>query len=94
MEDKEMKILCYADDAVILSEDEDNLQRLLYKLQQIAKTFKMQISIKKTKSPSISRNPRKCKLAIYDQSVEQEMSFKYLVANITSNRNLKDEVKV
>ncbi|XP_044760217.1 uncharacterized protein LOC123317675 [Coccinella septempunctata] len=91
MGNKEIKIVCYADDAVIISEDEDNLQRLLYKFQQIAEAFN--ISVKKTKSFTVSREPRRCKLAIYDQSVEQLMSFKYLGANITSNRNLKNEVK-
>jgi len=45
MGDKEIKIVCYADDAVIMSEDED-LQRLLYKFKQVGKRFKMQISIK------------------------------------------------
>lgn len=85
--------MCYADDAVIISEDEDNLQRALYRFQQTAETFNMQISVKKTKSFTISREPRRCKLAIYDQSVEQVMSFKYLGANITSNRDLRSEVK-
>lgn len=28
---KELKIICYADNAIIVAEDEDDLQRLLYK---------------------------------------------------------------
>lgn len=93
MGDKDIRIVCYADDAVIISEDEDNLQRLLYKFEQIAATFNMQISVQKTKSLAVSREPRRCKLAVYNRSVEQVMTFKYLGANITSNRNLKEEVK-
>ena len=30
MGDREIKILCYADDAVLIAEDEDDLQRLLF----------------------------------------------------------------
>lgn len=90
---KEIKIVCYADDAVIISEDEDNLQRLLYRFEKAAARFNMVISSEKTQSLTISKEPRRCKLAIYDRSVEQVMSFKYLGANITSNRNLKSEVK-
>lgn len=91
--DKEIKIIRYADDAVIVSEDEDNLRRLLYKFQKTAEEFNMQISVKKTKSLTISKEPRRCKLAIYKQSIEQVMSFKYLGANITSTRNIKEEAK-
>lgn len=93
MGDRGVKIICYADDAVIVSEDEDDLQRLLYKFQQTAQLFNMQISVEKTKSLAISKEPKRCKLAIYDRSVEQVMSFKYLGASITSARNLKEEVK-
>lgn len=36
MERNEIKIVCYADDAVIISENEDNLQKLLYKFEKAA----------------------------------------------------------
>ena len=53
----------------------------------------MVISVQKTKSLGISRESRRYKLAIYNKSVEQTMSFKYLVVNITSIRNVKKEVQ-
>lgn len=37
------------------------------------------------------KEPRKYKLSIYNQNVEQAMFFKYLKANITSAKNLKEE---
>ncbi|XP_056641765.1 uncharacterized protein LOC130448413 [Diorhabda sublineata] len=89
----EFKIVCYADDAVVISEDEDNLQKLLHRFETVAGEFNMIISKQKTQSLTIAREPRRCKLAIYDKSVEQVMSFKYLGVNITSKRNLKQEVK-
>lgn len=90
---KEFKIICYADDAVIISEDEDNLQRLLYRFETAANKLNMTISVQKTQSLTISKEPRRCKLAVYNKSVEQVMSFKYLGVNITSTRNLKQEAQ-
>jgi len=48
MRDKAVKIVCYVDDAVIISKNEDNLQRLLHKLQLIAEKYNMSTSIQKT----------------------------------------------
>ncbi|KAH1011016.1 hypothetical protein HUJ04_000458 [Dendroctonus ponderosae] len=66
---------------------------LLYKFEQTTNKYKMEISTRKTQSLTISKEPRRCKLAVYNQSVEQVMTFKYLGANITSNGNLKEEVR-
>lgn len=90
--DAEVKIVCYADDAVV-SEEEDNLQRLLHQFEMTAERYNMSISIPKTQTLVIAKEPRKCILAVYDKSVEQVMSFRYLGAHITSNRNLKEEVQ-
>ena len=44
----EFQILCYADDAVLIAESEDNLQRMLFEFNQTANKYN--ISIPKTKS--------------------------------------------
>ena len=93
MGESEIKAVCYADDVVLMSEEEDNLQRMLYRFEQAASKTNMQISTSKTQCLVISKFPRRCKLAIYNQSVEQVMQFKYLGACITSDRDLKEEVK-
>lgn len=48
MEDRKIKILYYADDAVLMVEKEDDLQKLLYTFNTIAKELRMTISISKT----------------------------------------------
>ena len=88
-----IKIVCYADDAVLVAEDEDDLQRMLYRFERTAEKFNMVLSVDKTESLAIAKEPKRCKLAIYNQTVNQVMSFKYLGANITSNRDLKEEVR-
>ncbi|KAI4473472.1 hypothetical protein M0804_015332 [Polistes exclamans] len=54
---------------VIMSEDEDDLQRMLYKFEKTASKLNMTISVQKTESLTISKEPRRCKLAVYNQSV-------------------------
>ncbi|XP_057653539.1 uncharacterized protein LOC130892274 [Diorhabda carinulata] len=58
----EFKIVCYADDAVVISEDEDILQKLLHRFETVAGKFNMIISKQKTQSFTIAREPRRCKL--------------------------------
>ena len=69
MGDKDIKIMCYANDAVLILENENNLQRLRF--EQTAKILYMEISIKETKFRRVSKEPTRCKLAIYNPSVEQ-----------------------
>lgn len=42
---EEIKIMCYAHDTVIIAKDEDNLHRLLFRLEQVARRFNKQISV-------------------------------------------------
>ncbi|XP_045470481.1 uncharacterized protein LOC123677812 [Harmonia axyridis] len=88
-----IKIVCYADDAMILAECEDDLQRLLYSFFLEACKFNMQISIPKTKSMATSEEPKRCKLVFADQPIEQVMSFSYLGVEISSNQDRTHEVR-
>jgi hypothetical protein len=49
MGDSEIKIICYADDAVLLSDNEDDLQRMLFNFNKAAKAFNMKIANEKNK---------------------------------------------
>ena len=89
---QEMKIVCYADDAVLISDNEDDLQRLLYTFEKSADRFNMKISIEKTKALTISKQPLRCKLAVYGKPIEQVMEFDYLGVKITSSKDLTSEV--
>ena len=86
MGDKKIKAICYADDVVLISENEDNLQRLLYKFEQTAPAFNMLISTSKTQCLTIAKEPLRYKLAVYGKSIEQVMNFKNLSVTITSSR--------
>lgn len=90
---QEIKIVCYADDAVIISKTKMNCKKMLYRFKTTANMFDMMISVQKTESLAISKEPRRWKLVVYNQSVDQVMRFKYLGVNITNDRNLREEVK-
>lgn len=86
-------ILCYADDAVLIAENEDDLQRLLHKFNSIAKTFNMAISVPKTKCMTTAKTPLRCKLAVDKEILQQEMKFKYLGIEVSGFDDVEAEVR-
>ena len=55
--------------------------------------FDFKVSSKKTKSLTISKEPLRCKLQIYNTTIEQVTSFNYLGVQITSSKDLNTEVR-
>lgn len=90
---KHMKILCYADDAILTADNEDDLQRLLYRFQTTAKKLNMQISVEKTESMVISKEPIRCKLAVDNKPIQQTKQCTYLGVEITNHKNLQEEAR-
>jgi hypothetical protein len=64
--------VCYVADAIIISEDEDNLQRSLHRLEK----YNVHVC---------SRNliTRQGMEAVYNKSIDQVMIFKYLTSQAT-----------
>ncbi|XP_045480918.1 uncharacterized protein LOC123685306 [Harmonia axyridis] len=65
MGNENISILCYTDDAVLIAENEDDLQRLLHI----------------------------CKLVVDDQTIQQEMTFKYLGIELCGFGDVESEVR-
>lgn len=78
MGNKEVKILCYADDAMLVNKSENDLQRLLYQFNKTAKKFNMIMSAANTKSMTMSKAPIKCKLVVDDKIISKERKFKWI----------------
>lgn len=93
MGNKELKIICYADDAVLLAESEDDLQRLLHVFNTTAKRFNLIISHKKSICMTTSIEPKRCKLELDGKIIQQEMTFKYLGIDLTNYGNVEQEVR-
>jgi len=84
----ETTILCYADDVVLISENEDELQRLLHQFYD----SNTMISVPKTKSLVIAKEPIRCKL-VSNEIIEQVMSLKYLGIKISSSQDRKKKIQ-
>ncbi|XP_043494653.1 uncharacterized protein LOC122519338 [Polistes fuscatus] len=94
MGDKELKITCYADDAVLIAENEDDLQRLLHEFNTIAQSLGMVISTSKTKCMTTSKIPLRCKLVVDGSIIQQVMKFDYLGIEISSFGEIETEVRI
>lgn len=85
-----LNTLLFADDQVIFSNSEDNLQRALYNLNIIAKEFNLNISLKKTKVMGFKgKTPIRLKIILNDEPVEQVNHFEYLGCTLSYD-NIND----
>lgn len=91
---KNISIICYADDAVIVAESEDNLQKLLHTFNQTAKQLNMVISTSKTKCMTTSKVPIRCKLEVDGEVIQQVMNFNYLGVEISAFGDIEASVRV
>jgi len=82
-----------ADDATPVADNEDDLQRLLYRFSQSCTKFDLKISSKKTKSLTFSKKLLRCNVQISNTILEQVTSFNYFCVQITSSKDLNTEVR-
>ena len=72
-------MLLFADDQVIISDAEDNLQKAAHKLNQIITEYGLSISVQKTKSMAFKgRDPVQTKNVIDNKIIEQVNLFNSL----------------
>lgn len=69
-------------DAVLITNNEDDLQRILHRFNTISKKCNMTISRSKTKSMVILKTPRRCKLEIDDETIKQVMRAAQLLESV------------
>jgi hypothetical protein len=72
---------------------EDDLQWLLYGFTQFCTKYDLKISSKKMKSLTVSKEPLRCELQIYNNTIEQVLSFNNFSIQITSFKDLHAEVR-
>jgi hypothetical protein len=71
--------LLFADDQVIVAQNEDDLQRAVYYLQVTASEFNMSTSTEKTKFMAFAgKEPDKSKICVNGKILEQVNTFNYL----------------
>jgi len=88
IDDDYLTILLYADDIVIIAEDEENLQRLLNKLHNWCKRWRMTVNCDKTKIVHFRRqgcNRSKFDFKLGTTSVDYAQTYKYLGCILSEN---------
>jgi len=86
--------LRYADNAVIMSEDESELQQMITKLSEVCKEYEMDINTKKTKTVMGNKSGRiPCNISINNTRLEQVSQYKYLGSWITEDCRCEIDVK-
>jgi hypothetical protein len=63
---------------ILMATSEDELRTMAYRLNLIARKYKMNISNTKTKSMAMCGNHIRVKIVINDNPIEQQSEFKYL----------------
>jgi hypothetical protein len=85
--------ICYADDATLIADTEDGLQRMVHAFELKSKEYNMKISTTKTKCMVVSKIPLRAKIVINDKTIDQVMQFNYLGTRISSWGNLAEDIR-
>jgi hypothetical protein len=72
-----LSTLLFADDQVIIADTDDNLQKVVHKLNRLITESGLTISVQKTKSMAFKgRDPVRTKILIDNKILEQVKSFR------------------
>jgi hypothetical protein len=83
----------YADDLVLLAKEETILQSMIDKLIEVGRGYGMEISVEKTKTMRISKQPFPLQIKIDKKLVENVEEFNYLGSMITNDARCTREIK-
>lgn len=93
--DKALNVLLFADDLAIIERTEENLQRAVYRLVQIAREHNLEVSTMKSKVMAFhGKYPIRSKIIINEKPIEQVSHFCYLGTDISYNKDRDIEIKI
>jgi hypothetical protein len=83
----------YADELVLLAEEEKVLQDMIDKPIEIGRCYGMEMNVEKTKLMRISRQLLSVKIMIYQKQLENVECFKHLGSILTKDGRCTCEIK-
>ena len=93
--DTHVNTLLFANDQVVFSDNEDDLQRAMYNLQKVADKYGMRISSSKTKVMAFKGIEPICsEIVVNGPPVEQVKSFKYLGCELLYEGEVDAQLKI
>ena len=92
-EENSTEELMFADDLVLIAEDQIRLQEMVSNLDQQCKKYGMRISRDKTEVMVTSRQPIQCDIELDGKTLRQVEQFKYLGSIFVREAGCKEDVK-
>src|SRR2546425_13315354 len=89
--------LRYADDAVLVADKRKNMQKMIDRLSETCKTYRMEINVKKTKVMIMNKKEKQkgmqSGIMLNNVPLEQVTRFKYLGSWITENAKSDEDIR-
>ena len=92
-EENSIEELMFADDLVLIAEDQIRLQEMVSNLDRQCKKYGMRISRDKTEVMVTSREPIQCDIELDEETLRQVEQFKYLGSIFVREGGCKEDVK-
>jgi hypothetical protein len=93
--DIHLNALLFADDQIVLADSEENLQRAVFSLNNIAKEYNLRLSTKKSKVSGFKGVQHlRAKIEVNNQILEQVTCFNYIGCNISYVRSEDPEIRL
>ena len=92
-EENSIEELMFADDLVLIAEDQIRLQEMVSNLDQQCKNYGMRISRDKTEVMVTSREPIQCDIELDGETLKQVEQFKYIGSIFVREGGCKHDVK-
>ena len=93
LESSKVQFLLFADDLVIVAENEEDIKRNAEVLNEVMAKWKMRINWQKTKVMVVQRGGGTCHLVVDDVEVEAVQTTKYLGAMFNDEASCDDEIE-
>ena len=93
IESSKVQFLLFADDLVIVAENEEDIKRNAEVLNEVMAKWKMRINWQKTKVMVVQRGGGTCHLVVNDVEVEAVQTTKYLGAMFNDEASCDDEIE-
>ena len=80
MEETVVQLLLFADDLMLVAENDEDVERNLRVLDEVMGKWKMRINWRKTKVLTVKRGGGTCDISVKGEKIEEVKSMKYLGA--------------
>ena len=93
MEETVVQLLLFADDLMLVAEDNEDMERNLRVLDEVMEKWKMRINWRKTKVLTVKRGSGTCDMSVKGEKIEKVKTMKYLGALFNEEGSCEEEIE-